>query len=572
MTQETSPTPATGPTDPADAPRYRLERAGIRNVWQYDDQVLDFAEGRLLLRGRNGAGKSKALEMLLPFLLDGDVRRLDTTGTNRTSLRWLMSEGSRPARTPDPEETGPDLLGGADLADESEPAEDGGPSTRLGYLWVEFTTDRGDRGLDAAARGGTASSLLAAALPAERTDAAPDPDGPPRHLTLGAAVLAAGDVDPRCVFFVTDRRVGHDLELVTDDRPKPVDRLRSELGADNCFTSPVAYRARVMNALFGIDDSVRYRNLVHLLYRLRRPTIGDRLEAGELVSVLSEALPPMDDSVLDEVARNIADLEQARVEKDALSRAGAGVADFLADYRGYLVHALRARAAAVREQLDACASRTAEADRLRAELDELVTAEGRVSEERDQARRTRDTAEADEGTLASAQNGAATATENERRAYDAAVGAYIRAAEAPGSPPNTPNAPRTTPSNASPRTPAPSNAPSTCCARPTPRHPRRRRRRDRPRRPRRRPRHLTPRPRTPRERHPRRPPGPRTGRRTTSRRGDRPRRPARAPRPPPRPAHLRRRPRRPPLRGRRPPHRVHHRRGRHRPPPGRPHQ
>ncbi|MFI6577720.1 SbcC/MukB-like Walker B domain-containing protein [Nocardiopsis sp. NPDC050513] len=429
VTQETSPTPATGPTDPAGAPRYRLERAGIRNVWQYDDQVLDFAEGRLLLRGRNGAGKSKALEMLLPFLLDGDVRRLDTTGTNRTSLRWLMSEGSRPARTPDSEETGPDLLGGTDPADEAEPAEDTGPATRLGYLWVEFTTDRGDRGLDAAARGGTASALLAAALPAEGTGAA-DPDAPPRHLTLGAAVLAAGDADPRCVFFVTDRRVGHDLELVTDDRPKPVDRLRSELGADHCFTSPVAYRARVMNALFGIDDSVRYRNLVHLLYRLRRPTIGDRLEAGELVSVLSEALPPMDDSVLDEVARNIADLEQARVEKDALSRAGAGVADFLADYRGYLVHALRARAAAVREQLDACASRTAEADRLRVELDELVTAEGRVSEERDQARRTRDTADADDGTLASAQGGAATATENERRAYDAAVGAYIRAAEA----------------------------------------------------------------------------------------------------------------------------------------------
>ncbi|MEE2048631.1 exonuclease SbcC, partial [Nocardiopsis tropica] len=143
------------------------------------------------------------------------------------------------------------------------------------------------------------------------------------------------------MFFVTDRRVGHDLELVTDGRPKPVDRLRSEIGADNCFTSAVPYRARVMHDLFGIDDSVRYRNLIHLLYRLRRPTIGDRLEAGELVGVLSEALPPMDESVLDEVARNIADLEQARAEKTALGEAGAGVTAFLDDYRGYLVHALR---------------------------------------------------------------------------------------------------------------------------------------------------------------------------------------------------------------------------------------
>jgi hypothetical protein len=469
VTQETSEAPGEAPAVPGGTPtpRYRLERAGIRNVWQYDDHVLDFAEGRLLLRGRNGAGKSKALEMLLPFLLDGDARRLDTTGTNRTSLRWLMAEDHRAHRLPDLEDTGPDLLGGPE-EDPADPADDdagtGGetgttaPVTRLGYLWVEFTTDRGDRGLDAAARAATgpttASALLAASSAArgagadrataeggrhstdQDTDrgAVPDDDtvgaAPPRHLTLGAAVMAVGDSDPRCVFFVTDRRIGHDLDLVTDGRPMPVDRLRAEVGADNCFTSAVPYRARVMRSLFGIDDSVRYRNLIHLLYRLRRPTIGDRLEAGELVSVLSEALPPMDESVLDEVARNIADLEQARADQTALTEAGTGVESFLADYHAYLVHALRARAAEVREQLDSCARRTADTDRLRAELDDLITAESQISEERDQARRTRDTAEADENTLAAAQTGAATATDNERRAYDAAVGAYIRAAEA----------------------------------------------------------------------------------------------------------------------------------------------
>ncbi|MGW5876399.1 TIGR02680 family protein [Nocardiopsis terrae] len=448
VTQETIEAPGTAPADPADTPRYRLERAGIRNVWQYDDHVLDFAEGRLLLRGRNGAGKSKALEMLLPFLLDGDVRRLDTTGTNRTSLRWLMADDPRASRGPDEEDTGPDLLGGPAQEPET-PAGQGtgdesGPATRLGYLWVEFTTARGDRGLDSAARFPTgpdsASALLTASAPAtgpEAADAASPADSardgadaPPRHLTLGAAVMAVGDADPRCVYFVTDRRVGHDLELVTDGRPKPVDRLRSEIGADNCFTSAVPYRARVMRSLFGIEDSVRYRNLIHLLYRLRRPTIGDRLEAGELVSVLSEALPPMDESILDEVARNIADLEQARTDKDELTEAGAGVTAFLADYHGYLLHTLRTRAAEVREQLDSCTRRTEETDRLRAELDELITAESQVAEERDQARRTRDTANADDGTLATAQNDAATATTNERRAYDAAVGAYIRAAEA----------------------------------------------------------------------------------------------------------------------------------------------
>ncbi|WP_017575930.1 TIGR02680 family protein [Nocardiopsis kunsanensis] len=429
VTQETNEAPTASPAEPArGTPRYRLERAGIRNVWQYDDHVLDFAEGRLLLRGRNGAGKSKALEMLLPFLLDGDPRRLDTTGTNRTSLRWLMADDPR-ARGPVDTDGGPDLLGGSEgSADEgtgNEEAPEGtgqenGPPSRLGYLWVEFTTERGDRGLD-----GAENTEPHTSGPGE-----PGREGaPPAHLTLGAAVTAVGEADPRCVFFVTDRRVGHDLDLVVDGRPKPVDRLRSELGADNCFTGAVPYRNRVMRDLFGIDDPVRYRNLIHLLYRLRRPTIGDRLEAGELVGVLSEALPPMDETVLDEVARNIADLEQAREEKAALTETRDAVEAFLGDYHGYLVTVLRERAAGVREQLEACARRTEETERLRSELDGLVTAEGQVAEERDQARRTRDTARADDATLVGAGGGEA-ATGEQRRAYDAAVNAYIRAAEA----------------------------------------------------------------------------------------------------------------------------------------------
>src|SRR6266498_1313323 len=89
------------------AGRYRLNRAGILNVWQYDDQVFTFAGGRMLLRGTNGAGKSKTLEMLLPFVLDGDRARMTSSARHHTSLLWLMTDGY-----------------------------DG--QTRIGYLWVEF--------------------------------------------------------------------------------------------------------------------------------------------------------------------------------------------------------------------------------------------------------------------------------------------------------------------------------------------------------------------------------------------------------------------------------------------------
>src|SRR5580658_10065776 len=76
--------------------RWVLHRAGIVNVWEYDRVELSFAGGRVLLRGSNGAGKSKALEVLLPFLLDGDTRAIDATGRDRTSVYWLMTDRREP--------------------------------------------------------------------------------------------------------------------------------------------------------------------------------------------------------------------------------------------------------------------------------------------------------------------------------------------------------------------------------------------------------------------------------------------------------------------------------------------
>ena len=52
--------------------RYRPCRAGIFNIWQFDEQVYDFRGGRLVLRGQNGSGKTKSLELLFPLLYDAD--------------------------------------------------------------------------------------------------------------------------------------------------------------------------------------------------------------------------------------------------------------------------------------------------------------------------------------------------------------------------------------------------------------------------------------------------------------------------------------------------------------------
>ena len=86
----------TGIRSDAGEVRFKPTRAGIINLWDYLDEEFAFADGRLALRGHNGSGKTKALEVLFPFILDGslDARRLDPfSGENRTMKANLLYRG-----------------------------------------------------------------------------------------------------------------------------------------------------------------------------------------------------------------------------------------------------------------------------------------------------------------------------------------------------------------------------------------------------------------------------------------------------------------------------------------------
>lgn len=44
--------------------KWQMNRAGVLNFWYYDDEVFDFSDGKLLLRGSNGSGKSVTMAKL----------------------------------------------------------------------------------------------------------------------------------------------------------------------------------------------------------------------------------------------------------------------------------------------------------------------------------------------------------------------------------------------------------------------------------------------------------------------------------------------------------------------------
>src|SRR5690625_4294720 len=92
--------------------KWQMNRAGLLNFWYYDEEVFDFSNGKLLLRGSNGSGKSVTMQSFLPVLLDG-----------RTAPDRLDPFGSRARRMEDY------LLGEKDIVNRDE---------RTGYLFIEF--------------------------------------------------------------------------------------------------------------------------------------------------------------------------------------------------------------------------------------------------------------------------------------------------------------------------------------------------------------------------------------------------------------------------------------------------
>ena len=45
--------------------KWQINRAGLIDFWYYDEEVFEFADGRILLRGSNGSGKSVTMQSFL---------------------------------------------------------------------------------------------------------------------------------------------------------------------------------------------------------------------------------------------------------------------------------------------------------------------------------------------------------------------------------------------------------------------------------------------------------------------------------------------------------------------------
>lgn len=264
--------------------RWQPLRLGLIELFQYDSEEFWFRDGHLLLRGNNGTGKSKVLSLTLPFLFDANLRpsRIEPDGDGGKKMAWNLLMGTYPRR--------------------------------IGYAWIEF---------------------------GRRTA-----DGTVRYLTLGAGLSAVtGKTQVEGWYFVVegdatgdDPRIGQDLWLTNDQRVVLTrDRLRETLeakGLGKVFENAQTYRRAVDERLFQLGPK-RYDALMDTLIQLRQPQLSKKPDEAGLSHALTEALPPMPNELLTDVAEALNQLEEDRLQLDRTRQLERAVKHFEQRYRLY---------------------------------------------------------------------------------------------------------------------------------------------------------------------------------------------------------------------------------------------
>lgn len=250
--------------------KWQLHRAGLFNFWYYDNEIFHFEDGKLLLRGANGSGKSVTMQSLLPILLDG-----------RKTPDRLDPFGSRSRRMADY------LLGEKEVSNREE---------RTGYLFIEYKMV-----------------------------------GTEQYLTTGMGMQAKRNQPLRSWgFVITDnRRIGYDLELFKvvnqNGEKKQFPLSQTELTTiidtgGEVVTSNQAYMQLVNRHVFGFETIEAYDDLIKLLIQLRSPKLSKDFKPTVIYEILEEALPPLTDDDLRYLSDSIEQMDQTKQQMEQLER------------------------------------------------------------------------------------------------------------------------------------------------------------------------------------------------------------------------------------------------------------
>ncbi len=244
--------------------RWQMNKLGFVNFWLYDWEEFLFSEGRLLLRGENGAGKSVTTQSFIPFMLDGDLRpyRLDSFGSKDRKMAYYL------------------------LGDQKEES--------TGYLYLEFVK------------------------PEQRLY---------RTLVVGLRAKRSSSAIEFWGFCLSDgRRVGvgaDDFALFETKGSQHISLSRQEVHnrfgpGENWVERGSDYKRMVNRMLFGCAEAEQYDRLLKLLIQLRKPKLSKDFSPHLVREILNESLQPLSEDDIAPMVNSLEKMDDIQAQLDNL--------------------------------------------------------------------------------------------------------------------------------------------------------------------------------------------------------------------------------------------------------------
>ncbi|MEG0228557.1 MAG: TIGR02680 family protein, partial [Lachnospiraceae bacterium] len=247
--------------------KWQMHKIGLIDFWYYDEEEFHFLDGRMLLRGANGSGKSVTMQSFIPLLLDGNMRpeRLDPFGSRARKMEnYLLEEGSE-------------------------------QEERTGYLYMEFKRQDNEN-----------------------------------YLTIGIGMRARKNKKLDTWYFtITDgRRIGKDMFLYKDLESKIAYtrlELRNRIGeGGKVMESQSEYVDCVNRLLFGFETIEEYKEMLELLIQLRTPKLSKDFKPTVINDILSSSLQTLSEDDLRPMSEAIENMDNLKTNLDTLKDSVAG--------------------------------------------------------------------------------------------------------------------------------------------------------------------------------------------------------------------------------------------------------
>lgn len=235
-----------------------MNRMGLVDFWCYENEVFEFENGHMLLRGSNGSGKSVTMQSFIPLLLDGNKssERLDPFGTRSRKMETY-------------------------LIDENSSREE-----RIGYLYLEFKREDSEL-----------------------------------YKTIGMGLRARKGKPLDSWYFVIEdnRRIGIDFALMENQLTLSEKQLKNILG-DQVIESQKEYMKRVNEALFCFESLQDYGDAIGLLLQLRSPKLSNSLSPQKINEILASSLQPLSDEDLRPMSEAIMNMDNLQDQLELLKQ------------------------------------------------------------------------------------------------------------------------------------------------------------------------------------------------------------------------------------------------------------